>query len=67
MINLIAKIIGPKILKQRFREMAFLNPSINLSLNDDREACVLQPPKEITNPIVKQNDDGEACVLQTPE
>ena len=27
-----------KILKQRFREMAFLNPSINLSLNDDREA-----------------------------
>tara|TARA_B100001741_G_scaffold313604_1_gene320566 strand:- start:257 stop:2698 length:2442 start_codon:yes stop_codon:yes gene_type:complete len=27
-----------KILKQRFREMAFLNPSINLSLNDNREA-----------------------------
>ena len=27
-----------KILKKRFREMAFLNPSINLSLNDDREA-----------------------------
>ncbi len=27
-----------KILKQRFREMAFLNPSINLSLDDNREA-----------------------------
>ena len=27
-----------KILKQRFREMAFLNPSINLSLYDNREA-----------------------------
>ena len=27
-----------KILKQRFREMAFLNPSINISLNDNREA-----------------------------
>ena len=27
-----------KILKQRFREMAFLNSSINLSLNDNREA-----------------------------
>ncbi len=27
-----------KILKQRFREMAFLNPLIDLSLNDNREA-----------------------------
>ncbi len=27
-----------KVLKQRFREMAFLNPSINLSLSDNREA-----------------------------
>ena len=27
-----------KILKQRFREMAFLNPLINLSLSDNREA-----------------------------